>query len=338
MKKRVLYFDSLKFWAAMIVFLVHFTEIFHADYLLLRWRGGSEITGGKLMVALFAVIAGYFSTLSGRGTRPAGEYIWARYLYFFACVLFINTAFTAAGHFGVVTVESYTPAQIIKQSLMLRDWIVSWVWFIPKFLMGSVLCFAAGRMGLRGGILALLAAAMCSSDIWVAVYLMGGLAVWLETSPKVLAAMKNVWLRAVLLLAALCLVILKGKDPESTFFLFGVSSLILVLTVPHSPVLLRLLNVRWTARLGQNSMAIFLVHHLIYAWLAPRCFAGLAALPEVWTFLAAWAICAVVVIAVSFPVTAVLNGVSRFALELSRALYRKINALWQQLPAACAKP
>lgn len=339
---RVAYFDNLKFWAILVVSLQHFIGQFNVGYSSFWYTPPTSwflmgITG-KMAVALFAVIAGYFSTRSGRAEKPAGKYIMARYLYFFLCGLFINVVYAAAIRVGALTSDTYVWAipetvsvgQIMEQSMRLRDGIYSCIWFLKDFFWGSVFCFACGYMKIPGVGILLLIAALRFNNLWMAIYLMGGIVVWLESCPCVCRALEKWWLRAALLLAAFFAI--QRQESDTTFFIDGIFSVILILALQHSTWLRRILSLKWVARIGRNSMAILLIHPSLYVFLGPGCFACLAALPYRYAFLLTWAICFAVVVALSFPLTAALDRGSRLAAELLQTLYEKAGALFRRLP------
>lgn len=185
---------------------------------------------------MFAVIAGYFSTLSGYGTQESGQYIWARYSYFLLCGLFINILYGLSEMIFNHNNPGIPLRQIISESLLLGSAIFPTFWFVPIFFMGSILCFAIGRLRIKGcGILLIIIAALCLNNIWIAIYLMGSVAIWMESKSCIQRALQKWWIRLILFI--IIFIIIKRPESNLTYFIDGVCSLIFILLVPHSPLL-----------------------------------------------------------------------------------------------------
>lgn len=63
--KRIGYFDVLRLFSVILIFIVHFINDFRPDYFVLWNEGVSSIflngVSGKAAVAMLAVILGYFA-------------------------------------------------------------------------------------------------------------------------------------------------------------------------------------------------------------------------------------------------------------------------------------
>ena len=102
-KERNRAFDSLKLFAAFIVYTGHFWSqygisdfrLYQESFLPLILKGLS----GKLGVAIFGVLLGYFALSDGAKKRKSvAEYSIKRYVYFFISALIVNTLYCIVIH------------------------------------------------------------------------------------------------------------------------------------------------------------------------------------------------------------------------------------------------
>jgi len=140
---RIVGFDLLKIFALLIVVNSHFV----ANYI----PGLSEVNvlgnvldnfSGKFGVIIFALLAGLFSFRSGR-KKELGDYLIKRYLFFFSCCFVCDLSFFLLN--VNMARENSTVGMVVSQCVFLGDYYCDTLWFIKDFLIGSFLCFVAGK-------------------------------------------------------------------------------------------------------------------------------------------------------------------------------------------------
>ena len=113
--------------------------------------------------------------------------------------------------------------------------------------------------------------------------------------------------------------IIKRKESAVTYLIDGICSGLLLLVIEYSPRIQRLLNRRFFAKQGECTMAIFLVHVVVYFIVGKRMFVLLESLPYKFSFIITLLCCWIIIILISIPVTKMLNKIQRL---FSKALNR----------------
>ena len=304
MRQRTLYFDTIRFLACFWVFTTHFIARFDSG--LFRFWNTLPTSlllkgmSGKLAVAVFAVLLGYFSARGGCREKSTLRYLADRYLYFFASGLVVNSLYGIAGHLNLLeTAPSLW--QVLRSSLTIDSDIFPAFWCMREFLFGSLLCFLNGkyRVGLFGAV-AESAILFLLGSPWTGLCLLGCL-LWRISEQGLDQALERPALAGLLFLVSFCLI----KRPESTvtYLLDGVFALITLLILRRQRALQKLLDWHPLAGLLKNYMAIYLIHSLIYELFAPPIYALCRDLPHVLRFLTAYGGCFVLIVLASFPVT-----------------------------------
>ncbi len=312
MKHRVPYFDTLRFLSCILVYSTHF--IAHFDSGLFRYmrtfptslvlRGMS----GKLGVAMFAVILGWFAGQAGQKGKRTLPYIVSRYLYFFASGLVINLLYCLVGNLGLMKAET-SLIQVLVSSLTIGSEIFDTFWCMRPFFIGSILCFLNTRYRLHPIlVLAEIAALIWFGQTWIAICLFGEAALLLDEQDWAKRWLDNRWVRLALLLIAFILI--KRSESVVTYLIDGACSAAVVLAVGHSRMLQNVLDWRRLTPVTQRYMGVFLIHCLTYNLLGAILYDLVDVLPHAVQFFSVWGICLVVIVLLSFPMNAVVKRIS----------------------------
>ena len=314
MKSRKLYFDTIKLFAIFVVFTTHFVATFNEDY----FRFWTDLptafflkgVSGKFGVAVFSVILGYFAFRSSE--KNIAKYTIKRYVYFVLCGLFINAVYAlyaVAWHDDPVTLY-----RLIRTSVLLGSSIYPTFWCIRPFMAGSFVSrlnrLVHDRMKKDSLTVALVIAEAAVfiylKQIWIAICIMGNAVPVLEDNETVRKIISSRAVRIIIYLAAFCAIKRSGSD--ITYLIDGFSSAFVLLALSRSTQITRILNNRALASAGRNTMAIYLIHNLLYETIGGYIVSDSAFVP---TFLAAFVISWVVIVLLSYPVTSLLNGANR---------------------------
>lgn len=313
MKTRTRYFDTIKLLAIFVVFITHFVASFNEDYFS-YWKEPPTSyllwgVSGKFGVVVFSVILGYFAYRSSE--KSIAKYTLKRYVYFVLCGLFINTVYlicARTGYFG----GNVSIPHMIKVSLLLSDDIYPTFWCIQPFMLASFISKVNGRFlaDRRWGIIVIaaeIAGLIKFGHLWAGICLMGNLVYILENDKFVAGLVSHRIVRIAVYL--IFFFAIKRSSSDLTFIIDGTVCSMVLIALSKSTMLTKLLNNRAMASAGRNTMAIYLIHNIIYEAI------GGAMISEahfVSTFLVALVISWVVIVLISYPVTKLLDAVNRF--------------------------
>ena len=313
MKTRTRYFDTIKLLAIFVVFLTHFVASFNEDYFS-YWKEPPTSyllwgVSGKFGVVVFSVILGYFAYRSSE--KSIAKYTLKRYVYFVLCGLFINSVYAVCARTGYIEGNiSFT--HLIRTSLMLGSDIYPTFWCIQPFMLASFISKVNGKAlaDKKWGILVIaaeIAALIKTGHLWAGICLMGNLVYILENDRIVLRLISHRIVRIAIYL--IFFFAIKRSSSDLTYIIDGIVCSMVLIALKKSTVLTKLLNNKAMASAGRNTMAIYLIHNIIYEAI------GGAMISEphfVSTFLAALVISWMVIVLVSYPVTKLLDSANRF--------------------------
>lgn len=322
MKTRKNYFDTIKLIAIFIVFATHFIASYHSAYFDLWHTMPYAILlkgiSGKFGVVLFSVILGYFAYRSSDGNIIG--YAVKRYLYFFICALFINTVYFVCSRFGYLT-DPVSMRKLAVCSLTLGDGIFATLWCLRPFLFASIISRINGKA--KAGIIAFaleIALLLYLGQTWIAIGIMGNIAVWLEDND----ICKNIFSHRIARISAYLTAF--GVVKLANYPAEGIAAAVVLAALPQSTVLVKALNNRHLASAGRNTMAIYLIHPALYTLIGDIIMRGPFSGMK---FLAGLLISWIVIILVSYPVTGFLdhiNGYFKKAVDsVSRSISRSIG-------------
>ena len=313
-KTRIRYLDTLKLLAIFIVFATHFINRFNEDYFQLWHKAPTSwvLNGvtGKLGVAIFAVILGYFAY---RSKEPdVTKYVIKRYIYFFLCGLFINSIYAAFGSAGIFD-DTYSVKEVLTVSLTLGAGIFRTFWCIRPFFIASILSKLNGKAGAGPFtvLVEMLIMFQIMGDVWVSICLMGNLVAIAMSNEKFMSIFRHVWVRWPVYLAVFFLI----KRPESwqTYLIDGICASLMILALSESRWLRKVLDWEPLAVQGKNTMAMYLVHVVVYrlAGAAAGLGSDSSAVLFVIIMIVSWAL----VVALSFPLTKLLDVLTKLCMR-----------------------
>ncbi len=312
MKTRTRYFDTIKLLAIFVVFLTHFVASFNEAY----FRYWKELptaillkgVSGKFGVVVFSVILGYFAFRSSE--KSIAKYTIKRYVYFVLCGLFINSVYLIAARTGYISGNA-SITHMVRTSLLLSDDIYATFWCIQPFMLASFISKVNGKLltGKSWGVLIIAAeiAALIKFDqLWAGICLMGNIVYLLENDKYVQKLISHRSVRIVIYL--IFFIGIKRSSSDLTFIIDGIVCSLLLTALSKSTTLAKLLSNKSMASAGRNTMAIYLIHNIMYESI------GAAMINEahfVSTFLAALVVSWAVIVLASYPVTKLLDTVNK---------------------------
>ena len=277
---RIGWMDGVRLLAMLWILFVHFVVVFTAN-ISARFPGvwGLVLFGitGKLAVACFCVLTGYFA--AGSGDMPLTRYALRRYLSFALQILLIELIYFAITrlvpgglHTDVFTPGAYLPhhqvlVNVLRDAFLLQSNVIPTYWCMADLVLGSIAVYAVNRLTRRlalplrfAACAALFAAALLLGYLWVAVCALGYL---LRLLTQVRIPRPAVIVLIPLLVCLLPWLIRRGEC-DLTYLLDGVACLIVLWVVGQLPVLQRLLGAKLPAFLGGHTQALFLLHIPVY--------------------------------------------------------------------------
>lgn len=273
MKKRILYYDNVRYMAAMIVFTGHFIRRFTPTTFRFWSHGPSHYflqgINGKFGVIVFCVVLGYFATKSGRKKGSLVKYTLNRYIQFALMGIFVNTLYLIVNLFNVFPNKSITVVQVIQSSLLLSDDIFPAFWCMKLFLLGGAICYANKKYEISTAIclmeilgFLLIGKYLYYDGIWIAFILMGSLMDEINENPYVRKLLENRYAQLCMLLAIFCL--FKRPMCQKTFLIQAVCTVAIFLILRNNDRLARRCSNRNLAKVSGSYMGFYLVHLLSY--------------------------------------------------------------------------
>jgi peptidoglycan/LPS O-acetylase OafA/YrhL len=294
-KEKVLFFQGLRFIACFSVMLVHFLAIYKPGFLI-YWTAGtwSIFLGpfkGKVALALFCVLTGYFSASNVFQMKKDfhfGKYIFRRYLRLMPPVLLVNFFIyltdalylrigAAYGLASPYQKLSFSVSGLIQDALLFSGYYNSPLWILRDLFIGSILVallayyFADKKNRILGYILSILILIACGK-YWLMACVIG--LVLREAVISGLVIMKH---KAVLFSCFLCgwfLCQLPGNEFlfVSCFVWYALGTALLTAVVFNVKCIQRILSLRPLVFLGDLSFSMYLWHIPIYRVIPPLLF------------------------------------------------------------------
>lgn len=276
--RRIQWMDSVRCLAMSWILFVHFISVFTPNTSV-RFPGfwGLLLFGisGKLAVACFCVLLGYFASAPSRMSVPV--YALRRYLFFALQILAAELLY-----YGMALLlpeglylSRYNPLLyespqivlpgILRDAFLLKAQVLPTYWCVDDFLLGSVSVFLLHKLiGRQKRTVQLLACAglfgalLLLNQLWTAICVLGYALrlvqdVRLSDEPLVLIGL-------VLLLPWL----IRRGECSTTYLLDGFACIIVLFILSRLPWCQRLLSFRPMARFGQHTFELFLLHVPIY--------------------------------------------------------------------------
>ena len=297
--KREGWIDACRFYAIFVIMVTHYLATFLPDALLLWERMPTRLLlgglTGKLSVAFFFVVLGYFASAPKRFTvRNFAQYT-ARRFGQFALFVFLTTLVYILGCYGVtwlfhlaqgevLRVISDGPREnlvfLLRDALLLEDNYNDTLWCMRQLFFASLLCrllgclpermSAAARLALAAG--CIFCAALAGSRwIWLGSAVLGYvLRFALEAASRRPRLRTPAALVLLFLLSVACIKAPVSEDarPLLLYSLESVGAFFLLFVLFHAPRAKRLLAAGPFPWLGRISMGLFVVHTPINELLA----------------------------------------------------------------------
>lgn len=243
-------------------------------------------------VAFFGVLLGYFAYICEKKWTLA-MYSLKRYGYFVFVGFFINTIYSIWHNLPFLSV--------IPVSLSISSDIFPTYWCMKDFLVASIIAYYIGesKWEFNDKIIFILLL-FVAGQIWIPICLLGTFIPELIESK----CFQNKYLN--FLWVFITFIAIKREESNLTYILDGLFALTVICIIENSNIVKKVLSNRIMASLGKRTMAIFVIHPIIYTitgqWLFNNC---------EFEFVPVWLICFFVICVLSYPVTYIFNLYNR---------------------------
>jgi peptidoglycan/LPS O-acetylase OafA/YrhL len=353
---RLLWIDSLKYLAAFWILFVHFlfgrfpeyTQYLFSESLVAVLLKGLS---GKLCVALFCVILGFFAFEKPRNA-PCAEYVIDRYCRFVryifvtnaAKMIYLTAVYCASSgymdHVRIYLVEtngiermdwSLLFQSFFSDTFFLTSGLIATYWCLPAFFFGSLVVYIVGFLCLKNrygifmqcvSVLFFYFICAFAGQVWVANCVLGGL-LRVVCNAR-LAALKK-WYVLLPLFFAMIFAYRWSRIwliSESNFLClaYGWASAILMLLCYNVPAVQHVLNLKFLSVFcGKVSYELFLVHPVVLAVFTVRCMK--------WG--EAWQLSTLQIFIVNFCGTFLFSMLGAYALHCSVRYFEKTGKKWR---------
>ena len=303
--------DTVKFFAILVIYTSHFVDTFCPDkaYLWHTMPTSIILSGitGKLGVAIFGVLLGYFAYIANKRLTLL-EYSINRYGYFVFVGLFINIIYC--------TYFKMPFSNIMEVSLTVSNDIFPTYWCMRDFLFASIFCYYIGISNFKFNdrvIVILILFAI--GQVWIPICMLGVLIPELKEH----ALLKNRMMSCIFFLVSFW--IIKRPENSLTYILDGLFAVIMLCIIENNLYLRKVLSNNVTASLGRRTMAIFVIHPITYSIVGEYLFAHYNLSVKV-----IWLLCFVIICILSYPVTYIFGFYSKCVTLLYKNL-RKLMAM-----------
>ncbi len=294
-KQKVLFFQGLRSIACFAIMLVHFISIFKPGSLKYWTSGTSSIFlgafKGKVAVALFCVVAGYFSAskvFQMKKDFHFGKYISRRYFRFMPPVLLVNI-FVYLAHFLYSSLGAaygltspyqkklFSTRDIIQDALFFNSQYNSPLWILRDLFIGSILVaflayyFADKKKRIYGYIISMLFLIACGQ------YCLMTCVIGLVLRDAVISDLVIIKHKVVLSLSFLVAWFMCQLPPKSflsvsCFVWYALGTALMIAVIFNVKVIQRILSLRPLVFLGDISFSMYLWHIPIYKVIPPIMF------------------------------------------------------------------
>ena len=310
MKKRLLHFDVIKLLAILWVLLVHYIT----DYRPQLSRYWNEppcswlLSGatGKLAVAVFAVILGYFAYAQGR-EKNLLSLIVKRYISFFVMGLFINTILLFCVERAPIGV--YYLKLLLRVTATIEADIFPAFWCMKSFLAGSIISYINGKYRLSFlPVFFMTVILALTKNTWIAICLMGNMLYLLTTLTEGDRRIQR-WIRDYRVQCIFLIIVffaIKRPESETAYLIDGVCAVLFLAVVDTNRHICSLFSNPTLAYLGKSSMGVYLMHTIVYDTVA--LWLGVSPDGSIWLFMAGLVLSVCIAVALSIVVVKCINA------------------------------
>ena len=277
-RRRIEWMDGVRCLAMFWILFVHFIAVFTTNTNV-RFPGtlGLLLFGisGKLMVAMFCVLSGYFASKPPQ--HSILSYALRRWLFFAVQILIIELVYYAASL--LLPQGSYLSRQclilseppsvvlpaILGDAFLLKAQVLQTYWCVDDFIFGGIVVMIGQKLVhdrpllVRIAVCMLLFAASLALDrLWIGICMLGWL---LRLLLEVRIPFKPVVLPALVLLLPW---LIRRGECEPTYLMDGIACVIALLVAGNWPWLQRMLSVQPLPFWGARTFEMFLLHIPVY--------------------------------------------------------------------------
>lgn len=299
MKKRILWIDSIRFFACFIVAWSHFSAFFNIDFIQTYMNESAAvkfimfgIDNGTMATVVFFVLAGYFASVKAGKSGSFMQYTIARYMQLMVGVLLAEIivfgfAFGAdvfsLRNTGDIPNEWLLPdmlqfsvfksmtLKLVQDVIFFQSHLIGTFWCIQPLFIGSLLCFILERLQVRLiGVFLIFGIFFIASPNIYSIAIIAGLMLhrflaYEEKHQKLQKVLKHpLTLTLLLVLTVLFYQDLHGAKSQIKILCYTISAVCFLLFCFHCSFAQKLLSNKYLARGGKICFGVYLLHYPVY--------------------------------------------------------------------------
>lgn len=316
MKKRITFFDTYRFIAAMMIFLSHyiskFSKVSFRYFHMMPYSIILEAVRGSLGVQMLCVILGYFAYKKAENSKDSLVALsLKRYSYFVVMAVLYYIIALCTGWFHIKGGFLHAVKVLAKASFLLTSDYNGLFWTLIPMLIGSILCYVLGRAHLKtDGILVTACAILLMGNPWVFNCILGCfVAVWQDNK-----LVKNIMGRWYVQLIAIVITFASIRtDHESNllYVLQGVFCVTVLVVTMNNDKLAKIMGAPIWTKFNRSYFSLFIFHNLLLKHLGKKLMYMDGSMPFKFRFILIFLLITLIIVVLSKPLDKVVAFITR---------------------------
>ena len=316
MNKRVSYFDTYRFIAAMMIFLTHYISSFSKAsfkyFHMMPYSIVLEAVRGSLGVQILCVILGYFAYKKGSNSKESLLSLsLKRYIYFVVVTVVYYLIAFASGRLSIGGGALNTALVLGRASITLSDEYNGLFWTLIPMLIGSILCYIMGKGQMQtGGLIVAAFALLLMKDPQVFCCVLGCfVAVWQDN--KTVERIMSRWYLQLLAIVISFHFIKADHESFRLFILQGVFCVVLLMVTMNNTKIEKIMGAHFWTKFNRSYFSLYVFHMLLFRSIGKKMLYMDGAMPFKYRFVLVFLLLTLIIILLSKPLDIVVNFVAR---------------------------
>ena len=316
MKKRITYFDTYRFIAAMMIFLSHyisrFSRVSFRYFHMMPYSIILEGVRGSLGVQMLCVILGYFAYNKAKNSKDSLIALsLKRYLYFVVMAIVYYIIALCTGWFHIKGGFFHAFKVLARASFLLTDDYNGLFWTLIPMLIGSMLCYVLGRSRMKtDGIIVTSCAILMMGNAWVFNCVLGCfVAVWQDS--KLVKKIMGHWYVQLIAIVVTYAAIRTDHESFLLYVLQGVFCVTILVVTMNNDTLEKIMGAPIWTKFNRSYFSLFIFHNLLLKHLGKKLMYMDGSMPFKFRFILVFLLITLIIIVLSKPLDKVVGFITK---------------------------